>query len=499
MINLFHRLKASLVGELHLFTVTIFTVAIVLLMSLGVPLSEAAPPGWKLTWSDEFEGNTLDASQWDAIDWDTPHNNERQAYIASQVAVANGNLILKAENTPLAGKAYRSGKVESIYAQQYGRWEVRAKLPGTKGTWPAIWLLPDTNLYPWPTEGEIDIMENRGHQAELTSSAYHWGADVAGHDFVWNEQKTTNSGTAQNYHDEFHVYAVEWDKKKMRFFVDDVHYHTVSNADTRGFLSSQTAPMEVNLNVAVGGKFLDAEQPDETSVWPQTMEIDYVRVYERDSSPPAIGFRNGSFEENDGSLAGWSTFGNSLPNIQTHHEVPAAEGFKALKLFGQFQAGVTTYSGVSQGIRVSAGDNISATAKAYIQSLDDLVGTNSVEMKFDFFSDFGAQYGQEDYISSSGIQIANAETANDVWQTHTLEARVPAGAVEARLVFVFVQPEAEGGSVYIDNVSFVNLDSENKSAELKKPSFRKQFDEGKQLSASHSSRRIQKQLTSEAK
>lgn len=434
-------------------------VALALCLSVtSFSLGHAAPVGWNQTWNDEFEGTTVDTNKWDPILWTTPHNNEQQAYHPSRVTVSEGNLVLTADGANFGGKSYTSGKVESLFAQQYGRWEIRAKLPGTLGTWPAIWLLPDTNAYPWPSQGEIDIMENRGNQPNLTSSAYHYGANFQSRQFKVEEQEATNGGQAENYHDDFHVYAVEWDASKLRFFVDDVMYHSISNAETGGFLGNQTAPVEINLNVAVGGSFLGNAQPDSSSVWPQQMLVDYVRVYERDASPPPVVFRNGSFEEQGGSLAGWSTLGNKIPNIQTHHEAAAIDGNETLKLFGQF-TGSLNISRVEQGISVSPGDSIAASASALIRSADDLTGSNTVEMKFDYYSDFGGKLGSSSYLgSSSTILVANASTANNLWLAHELTATAPAGAVEARLAILFRQPGSNGGAIHIDNVSFTNLD-----------------------------------------
>ena len=244
----------------------------------------AAPPSWKFVWSDEFEGSSLDTSKWEPILWTTPHNNERQAYHPSRVTVSGGNLVLTADDADFDGKSYTSGKVESKWAQLYGRWEVRAKLPGTRGTWPAIWLLPDVRRHPWPSQGEIDIMEHRGDKPAMTTSAFHWGPNSRGRKFLADEQEISRAGRLVDFTDSFHIYAVEWDAQKLRFFVDDVHHYTIDDADTDGFLSGQTAPAEVQLNVAVGGDYLDDAQPDETSVWPQQMLVDYVRVYVREET-----------------------------------------------------------------------------------------------------------------------------------------------------------------------------------------------------------------------
>lgn len=253
----------------------------------GASLINAAPPGWKLIWNDEFGGNSLDTTKWDPILWTTPFNHEQQAYDSSRATVSGGNLVLTADDADFGGKSYTSGKVESKWAQQYGRWEVRAKLPGTRGTWPAIWLLPDMHQYRWPSQGEIDIMEHRGDKPTITSSAFHWGPNPRGRKFLTAEQAISRAGRLVDFSESFHTYAVEWDPRELRFFVDDVHHYTICDADTDGFLSGQSAPAEVQLNVAVGGDYVDEAQPDETSVWPQQMLVDYVRVYVREASTEA--------------------------------------------------------------------------------------------------------------------------------------------------------------------------------------------------------------------
>jgi len=256
-------------------------VLVLWLYCCATSFAKGAPTDWDIVWNDEFAGTSLDTSKWDVVDWKTPYNNERQAYHPSQVTVSGGNLVLTSIDIPYGDKAYRSGKVESKWAQQFGRWEVRAKLPGTKGTWPAIWLLPDGKKYPWPSQGEIDIMEHRGDKPTITTSAFHWGQNPRGRRYLTDEQDLSLSGRQVDFTDGFHTYAVEWDAEKIHFFVDDVHHFTVSDTETDGFISGQSAPMEVQLNVAVGGDYVKDAQPDKTSVWPQQMLVDYVRVYAR--------------------------------------------------------------------------------------------------------------------------------------------------------------------------------------------------------------------------
>ena len=430
----------------------------------------AAPPGWDLTWSDEFSGAALDAVKWRAWQPSTPgpYNNEQQEYLPSQVAVTGGNLLITATNQPYSSQygnyAYRSGRVESNFGQRHGRFEIRADLPETKGTWPALWLLPDVSQYTWPSQGEIDILENRGNQPNLTSSAFHFRLS-GNHQYVTRDRTAARFGQAENYHNSFHTYAVEWDATKIRYFVDDVHWYTTYNTGAyagqsgetvSNFLGTQTAPMQVVLNLAVGGDFLGSQQPDGSSVWPQQLLVDYVRIYSRDASP--VRLQNGGFEKNSGSLGDWTVFGNRVNtnNVTVHNEA-VADGSASAKLFGQFVGNNT--SGISQGITVAAGDQIDASLESFIRSQDSIAGTsNSVRMKIEFYSSFGASSTSSALLNptETPITIANSSSPNDVWRQHQLTRTAPAGAVEARLVLSFVQPSNQGGAIHLDNVSFRN-------------------------------------------
>ena len=410
-----------------------------------------ASPNWSVTWFDDFNGSSLDATKWEASFSNSPTNNSLHAYRPSQVAVTGGNLVITSENIATGGLPYRSGLVTSKIRQQYGRYEVRADLPTSRGMWPAIWLLPDTQQFPWPSQGEIDIMENRGDEPSITSSAFHWGTNPPyRHDFLYRENETINRSGLTNYHDGFHVYAVEWDADQVRYYIDDVHHYTVFDTDTEAFISNQTAPMSVILNTAVGGNFLS--NPDETTVWPQQFFVDYVYAFERIAGAYQLTFENGSFEQNGGSMAHWSLFGNRLPNIVTGANY-VTDGFESLKLFGQFD-GTVNYSGVQQGLTVTPGQTIAASIDRFLPSSDSIAGTgNELVFKFDYYSKPHAAYGSAQYLGSFFKVIANGSSANDQWYNQIVTTVVPAGAVEARLAVVFKQNELDGGSVYVDNIS----------------------------------------------
>lgn len=424
--------------------------------SAALPAS-AAVPGYAQIWNDEFDGDALDQSKWTAETVQNPYNEEKQAYLPEQVTVSGGNMVITSTNQPHGDKDYRSGRVHSDWTHQYGRWEVRADLPTSRGMWPAIWLLPDTTQYNWPTQGEIDIMENRGHQPRLTSSAFHHGTSTPYNpQYVTQDHTTARFGQPVDFHNGFHTFAVDWDATKIRFYVDDVHHYTVYDADVSGFIGKQTAPMQMTLNTAVGGKFLGLIQPDATTVWPQKFLIDYVRVYERNDAP--LRLRNGGFDANEGSLAGWTVFGNvsNRNNVSIHNEA-LENGVASLKLFGQ-SAASTNYSGVSQGISVTGGDEVKAAVDAYIRSQDSISGTgNTVQLKIEFYNDFGGKYGTPAMLGEFSETIADGSTPNNLWRPHELTAVAPVGAVEARVALVFIQPSREAGAVHFDNLTFRNL------------------------------------------
>ena len=296
----------------------------------------------------------------------------------------------------------------------------------------------------------------------LTSAAFHYGTNPPfSHQYVTSNHTAAEFGAPVSYPSGFHTYSVEWNASSLRFFVNDVNWYTVYNSDVGNFLSHQTAGMATILNTAVGGDFFPASgQPDATSVWPQQFKIDYVRVYDRDDSP--VKFVNGNFEVNNGSLAQWSVFGNRVNtnNVSVHNE--AVEGGAAsLKLFGQFTGGNNS-SGASQGISVSAGDEVHAAASRFIRSADTISGTgNSVQMKIEFFNQFGGKSDSSAEITTGQktLTIANGSSPNDAWLRQQVSATAPAGAVEARLSLVFLQSGNQGGAVHLDDVSFLDVNT----------------------------------------
>ena len=242
-------------------------------------------PGWRLSWHDEFDGTSLNTTNWEALNRQDSYNNEKQYYRPEQVTVADGNLQITATNQPLANKDYRSGLITSKALYGPGRFEARVDLPTTQGMWPAFWLNP--NQVQWPTGGEIDILENRGSQPTLTSSAFHWQKDpgpcCGQHQYVFHEYTATEDGTPVDFHAGFHTYAVEWGDTQIGFYVDGNLHFTVNENSNMSDANFQTAK-NIIINLAIGGDF--GGDPNGSTVWPQTMLVDYVRVWQPDTATP---------------------------------------------------------------------------------------------------------------------------------------------------------------------------------------------------------------------
>lgn len=241
----------------------------------------------KLVWSDEFNvDGRPDSGRWDYDIGDgCPDNcgwgnNELQYYTdkVTNARVEDGYLIIEAHRDSLGGKAFTSAKIVSRGKGdwRYGRFEIRARLPHGKGTWPAIWMLPtDWKYGGWPASGEIDIMEHVGHDPGVIHGTIHTEA--------YNHIKGTQKEgivPVTDAQEAFHVYAVDWTEDKMEFYVDDELYHTVVREpedDYKGWPFDQR--FYLIMNIAVGGNWGGAQGVD-PGIWPQRMEIDYVRVYQ---------------------------------------------------------------------------------------------------------------------------------------------------------------------------------------------------------------------------
>jgi beta-glucanase (GH16 family) len=257
--------------------------------TLTIADNNEVSPGDTLTlvWADEFDGAQLDPESWyfeegDGSQYGIPGwgNNELEWYLPNSAQLENGMLVITAREEATNGKNYTSARINTRdrFAFRYGRIEARIRLPGGQGIWPAFWLLPQDDVYgTWAASGEIDIMEaiNLGASGGNTvHGTLHYGGE-------WPNNVSSGSGyeVATDATADFHVYALEWDASEMRWYVDDVLYAMQNNWSTAGALFP--APFDerfyILLNVAVGGNW--PGEPDAATVFPATMEVDWVRVY----------------------------------------------------------------------------------------------------------------------------------------------------------------------------------------------------------------------------
>ena len=250
------------------------------------PIIPAAPItdlNWKFEatpfWEDNFNaGTTPDATKWTAqVGANGWGNNELQSYTAAgNATIENGSLVITAKKENNSGRNYTSARLISKGKGdfKFGRFEVRAKLPSGRGTWPAIWLLNSDNVYgPWPTSGEIDIMEHVGYDQDNVHCTIHT-ASFNGQLNTQNSASTVVAGASNDCH----VDRVDWTPYSITGYVDDVKYFTYINPNS----GVATWPFDQDffmiLNIAVGGNWGGAQGVDDT-VFPASMIIDYVKVY----------------------------------------------------------------------------------------------------------------------------------------------------------------------------------------------------------------------------
>ena len=253
----------------------------------GAATSTAQPPrdeGWTFestpVWRDEFDGSGRpDASKWGYdLGGDGWGNNELQVYTdrIDNASVDDGVLTITAKKEALSGRDYTSARLVSKGKGDflYGRFEIRAKLPPGRGTWPAIWMLPTDWAYGgWPHSGEIDIMEHVGFDPDRVHVSVHTGA----YHHTIGTQKTSTKMVA-GATTAFHRYRVDWTPYAVRGYIDDVQMYEFVNEGTGPAAWPFDRRFHLLLNIAVGGNWGGQKGVDDT-VFPARMEVDYVRVY----------------------------------------------------------------------------------------------------------------------------------------------------------------------------------------------------------------------------
>lgn len=234
--------------------------------------------GYTLIWNDEFDGTAINTSNWvfeigtGSSGWG---NNELQYYRQENAWVDEGALTIEARKENYSGSSYTSSRIktQSKLSFQYGRIDIRALLPKGQGIWPALWMLGNSiSSVGWPKCGEIDIMEmigGNGRESQ-THGTVHW--DNNGHNYVGGTYKL-NKGT---FADEYHVFSIIWSKTSIKWLVNNNQFYEINI--TPAHMTEFHQKFFFIFNIAVGGNWPGS--PNETTVFPQQMKVDYIRVFQ---------------------------------------------------------------------------------------------------------------------------------------------------------------------------------------------------------------------------
>jgi beta-glucanase (GH16 family) len=254
-------------------------VKIILIALFFIPFYSGAQE-YVLVWQDEFNETSLNTNAWNydlgngcpnLCGWG---NNELEYYTEENVSFNDGKLVITAKEESISGYNFSSAKIHTRNKQTftYGKFEARIKLPTGQGIWPAFWLLFNDPTYGgWPTSGEIDIAELVGHEPDVVHGTIHYGGATKGGQFDL---------PIEDFSDGFHTFSVEWDSTKILWFVDSIQYAGITKYGIdQGFNWPFDHPFYIIFNLAVGGNWPGS--PNNTTSFPQTMEIDWVRVYQK--------------------------------------------------------------------------------------------------------------------------------------------------------------------------------------------------------------------------
>jgi beta-glucanase (GH16 family) len=433
---------------------------------LRLSVAAQGTTGWTLAWADEFnqpDGSSPDTTRWTydlgAGGWG---NNEWQYYTSrtNNIRIENGCLVIEARQENYQGSSYTSArlKTQGKAAWAYGRIEARMKIPRTQGIWPAFWML-GTNITSagWPTCGEIDIMENIGREPTTVHGTVH-GPGYSGGSGIGGPYSLPGNAP---FADDFHVYAVEWTTNQIKWFVDGQQYFSVTPASLpAGSTWVFTQPQFLLLNVAVGGNW--PGYPDGTTVFPQRMAVDYVRVYAPSNLTACADnlLVNPGFE--NGGLANWSVYGAGFNTLlENSASLPVHDGSNVFKVFGQF-TGTDNYSGVYQDSAVSPGQRLAGEGWALTPSGDVIAGDNSAWLEVSFRDNANniLRLYRSAPISSNSpagawlkLAITNELNPANYTGVGTVTNLVaPANSSVVRFQVVFRQPATATGAVLFDDL-----------------------------------------------
>jgi beta-glucanase (GH16 family) len=384
---------------------------------------QATGGAWQPVWADEFSGTSFAPTDWIPTTGAWPYNSELEYYSPSAITVANGNLTITSTNQAQGGRLYTSGRLEGRdrHSWLYGRFEMRAKLPGTRGLWPAFWLLPQDGS--WPPE--IDIMELLGHQPSRMYGTNHW--PVPG-----GSQNESTPFDGPNFTAGFNIFACEWWPDRIDFFVNGQIYATHRTAIPQ-------VPMYLILNTAVGGQW--PGNPDATTVFPQRFDVDYVRVYQWDR--PLLKDPGFEYEATTTRIMHWHDFGNAY-----YSNALLRTGRGACKMYGNFNTPYNV-SGVYQDMPAAPGQVWTLSGYAQTPSWDRCGAGNVASINIEWHDAAGA------LISFATTPAISSATTPDQWRAVVTTATAPAGTATARAVLIFTQgPALAAGAVWWDDMSF---------------------------------------------
>lgn len=438
-------------------------------------------PGWNLVWADEFDqpnGSSPDGNKW-VFDIGTGSNgwgnNELQYYTSrtNNARIEGGSLVIEAKEENYGGRNYTSArlKTQGRAAWTYGRIEARIKIPRGQGIWPAFWMLgANITSVNWPSCGEIDVMENIGSVTNRIHGTIH-GPGYSGGNSIGGSYILPGGGA---YADDFHVFAAEWETNRIRWYMDGIQYFTVTPASLpNGASWVFTRPQFILLNLAVGGNW--PGPPNASTSFPQTMIVDYVRVYAVTNATTPTNttacsdnvLPNPGFEI--GGLANWTTYGAGFNTLLgSSNDLPVHNGSNVFKLFGQFTGG-ENYSGVFRDTPTVPGAAFSADGWVLTPIGDTIAGGNSAWIEVSFrgaAENILAMYRSAIMNSSSpaGVWLPLAVTNQINLSTYAVTGSVarlvaPLGTTFARYQVVFRQPANAAGAVLFDDLNLAAPDA----------------------------------------
>lgn len=367
------------------------------LFCLLYPLVFAQPikaDDWQLVWADEFNQDGLPNPQWWDFEEGSLRNNELQYYTVEReenARIENGLLIIEARKDGYQGHSVSSASLHSTRSASwtYGKIEVRAQLPGGRGTWPAIWMLGDNiGEAGWPGCGEIDIMEYVGYVPNTVYGTVHTTA----YNHIANTEVGGNIQLA-DLTDAMHTYSIEWEPNEIRFYVDDQNYFIFQN-DGQGNDATWPfhRPQHLKLNLAIGGDWGGAEGVD-NAIYPAKFQIDYVRAYQRPQSPPYT----------------VSLTANGLGSLRIEPEKDAYQEGEVVTLVADPDLGMRL--GKWKNVQLPRSLRAPYTIDRNLQISADFLNPNALNLNGDFSNDLSGWYNWIGGGATASISINSSEQA----------------------------------------------------------------------------------------